>query len=123
MILGLNDHELPALLTAAHDAGAQFATYSVVRLPGPTAPIFTDWLARHTSPTKAETVLARIRQSHQGQLNDARPLTRMRGDGPHAQQLAQLFKVTARKLGLDKLRPELTTTHFRRVQEGQPELF
>ena len=50
VIPGLNDHELPGLLSAAAEAGAGFAAYTPVRLPPHAVrPLFEDWLA--TSPT------------------------------------------------------------------------
>lgn len=123
LIPGLNDHELPALMAAARDAGAQFATYSLVRLPGSVAPVFADWLDHHVSLTKKNTILRRIRDVHDGQLNDRRPGLRMSGSGARAEQVAQLFHVLSRKLGFAGRRPEVTTEHFRRVQQGQGELW
>lgn len=123
IIPGLNDHELPALMEAARDAGAQFATYSLVRLAGSVAPVFTDWLANHVSPVKKNAVLQRIREVHAGQLNDRRAGLRMSGSGPRAEQIAQLFGVLSRRLGFAGRRPEVTTAHFRRVQNGQGELW
>ncbi len=122
VIPGLNDAEIPAILEAVRDAGASFATYSLVRLPGSGAAVFEDWLGRHLSPEKAATILGRIRETHGGKLNDLRPLTRMRGDGARAEQIGQLFRVVARRLGLDKVRPDVTTAHFRRPPGPQLEL-
>jgi DNA repair photolyase len=42
VIPGLNDHELPDLLSAAAASGASFAAYVPVRLPGAVAPLFED---------------------------------------------------------------------------------
>src|ERR671912_2334518 len=47
VIPGLTDHELPDLLSAAAGAGATFAGYVPLRLPGAVAPLFEDWLMRH----------------------------------------------------------------------------
>ncbi len=123
VIPGLNDHEIPAILSAVKEAGAQFATYSLVRLPGSVAPVFENWLTGAVSETKKESILARIREVHGGRLNDSRPLIRMKGEGTRAEQIGQLFKVCARKLGLDKVRPDVTGKNFRRTQAGQGELF
>ena len=71
VIPGLNDHELPALLQAAADAGAQFAGHVLVRLPYGLGPLFDEWLQRHY-PAQREKVLGRIRETHQGKLNDPR---------------------------------------------------
>ncbi len=122
VILGLNDTELPTILEAARDAGARFATYSLVRLPGAGADVFADWLDRHVSPAKKAAVLAGIRETHAGRLNDSRPLLRMTGDGERAAQVGQLFRALSRRLGFESNRPLVTTDNFRRVETGQLEL-
>lgn len=121
VIPGLNDAEIPAILEAARDAGAQFAAYSLVRLSGCGADVFADWLERHVSAAKKESVLSRIREAHGGRLNDTRPGLRMRGEGERAEQIGQLFRVVARRLGLNRMRPEVTADNFRRTQPGQME--
>ena len=47
VIPGLNDHEIPAILKAASEAGARYAFYNIVRLPLGVADLFADWLDRH----------------------------------------------------------------------------
>ena len=71
IIPGLNDHELPDLLSAAADAGATFAGVVPVRLPGAVRPLFEGWLSRHF-PDRKEKVLNRIRSIRAGGLNDPR---------------------------------------------------
>src|SRR5207249_2660993 len=44
MIPGLSDHEIPALIEAAAQAGARTAGYVVLRLPHAVAPMFEQWL-------------------------------------------------------------------------------
>lgn len=123
VIPGLNDHEIPAILAAARDAGAQFAAYSILRLPGSVAGVFQHWLARNVSPETAGKILRRLRDLRGGKLNELRPGIRMRGEGELAEQIGRIFKVTARRLGLDKMRPEVTGEHFRRSEGRQLELF
>jgi len=123
IIPGLTDHEIPAILEASRDAGAQFATYSIVRLPGSVAEVFQQWLARNVSPEAGEKIIGRIRDLRGGKLNELRPGIRMRGEGAQAEQIGRLFKVTARKLGLNKMRPDVTSDNFRRIEGGQMELF
>src|SRR6267142_3736453 len=43
IIPGLTDHEIPAILKAAAEAGATSAGYTVVRLPHAVAPLFVKW--------------------------------------------------------------------------------
>jgi DNA repair photolyase len=122
MIPGLNDHELPGILRAAKEAGASFAAYSMVRLPGAVAGIFESWLERHF-PDRKDKILNRICASHGGALNSSKPGERMRGSGEAAGQLRALHHATCRRLGLATRPPELSTTAFRRVLPGQGELF
>src|SRR5205807_10626855 len=43
VIPGLTDHEVPKILEACAKAGAQFAGYTIVRLPWAVAPLFEHW--------------------------------------------------------------------------------
>jgi DNA repair photolyase len=99
IIPGLNEHEIPALLDAAAQAGAIGASYTILRLPLAVAPIFEDWLEKHRPGHKAK-VLGRIRELRGGQLNDPRFGSRMRGEGPLAAEIKALFEVARRKAGL-----------------------
>jgi DNA repair photolyase len=123
VIPGLNDHELPALLSAAAEAGATFAAYVPVRLPYAVRPLFEDWLARHF-PERKDKVLNRIRSMRGGELNDARFGSRMRGEGLFARHIAQLFAISCRRAGMGEGRfPKLSTAAFRRGGGAQPNLF
>ena len=112
IIPGLTDHELPAIAAAAAAAGAQRAGYTVVRLPHAVADLFSAWLAHHEPLAKAK-VLNRIAAVHGGTLADQQFGRRMVGEGPHAQQIADLFTIAIRRNGLDKPWPELSTAAFR----------
>lgn len=122
MIPGLTDHELPALLSAAAEAGATFAGYTPVRLPYTVAPLFEDWLGRNF-PGRKEKVLGRIREIRSGRLNDPRFGTRMTGEGVYAQHMARLFEVSRRHAGIGKRKEPLSTAAFRRGGGAQPALF
>jgi DNA repair photolyase len=113
VIPGLNDHEIPALLSEATRAGATYARFAMLRLPHAVAGLFDDWLARHY-PDRRSKVLARIRDLRGGRLNDSRFGTRMTGEGVFALQVADLFAVTCRRLGLRAETPRLSTHSFRR---------
>jgi DNA repair photolyase len=122
IIPGLTDHEIPKILAAVASAGATRAGFLVLRLPHGVAPLFDDWLQRHY-PTRSSKVMARIRELRGGRLNDPRFGSRMRGEGIYAEQIEQLFRVSARRAGLDNERPALSTAAFRRPAEPQLELF
>ena len=121
VVPGLTDHELPAILEAAADAGATFAGYIVLRLPHGVKELFTGWLEQHF-PDRKDKVLNRVRELRGGRLYDARFEVRGRGEGPWADQLGALFHVTRDKLGLNR-RPELSTAAFRRPEPApRPQL-
>ncbi len=122
VIPALNDHEIPALLTAAAEAGASRCRYVMLRLPGAVAEIFPAWLGEH-APGRKEKVLSRIRDLRGGRLNDSRFGTRGRGEGVFARQIRDLFHAAARRSGLAVRGPELSVAAFRRPGGDQLGLF
>ncbi len=124
IIPGLNDRELPALLKAAADAGAKGAGFVMLRLPYQIKELFLDWLRREF-PQRAAHVESLIRQMHGGELYSSSWFTRQRGSGAFAEQVAQTFKLFARRYGLDGRLPPLNNTAFRRdvAEGGQIPLF
>jgi DNA repair photolyase len=117
VIPGLTEHEIPQILEAAARAGANWAGYLMLRLPYGVADLFADWLARHY-PDRRDKVLSRVRAVRGGRLNDPRFGSRLRGEGVHARQMAQLFEVACRRVGLDAARPALSAAAFRRPARG-----
>ncbi len=105
IIPGLGDEEIGDVLRAAKDAGATFAGYVLLRLPGPVKDVFEERL-RATLPLRAERVLRRVRETRGGTMYDARFGTRGTGEGVYAESIAQLFAQTAHKLGLESSRPK-----------------
>ncbi len=124
VIPGLTDHELPAILEAASQAGAVAAGFTLLRLPESVGPLFLDWLERHR-PLARQRVEGLIRSTRGGALDDARFGCRMRGDAAYADGIAASFKLFARKWELDRPRPPLDVTRFRppRTADGQAYLF
>ena len=122
IIPGLTDHEIPAVLQAAADAGAKSAGHVTLRLPHAVAPLFEQWLQTHF-PDRKEKVLNRLRAIRGGKLNDPRFGSRMRGHGLFADQIHQLFDVARRKAGLAERGSELSTAAFRRPGGAQMQLF
>lgn len=116
IIPGLTDHEVPAILETAAEAGAQFAGYTVVRLPHAVAPLFARWLEEHF-PDRKEKVLGRIRHLRGGaRLNDPRFKSRMCGEGIFAEQIGALFAAGCKRAGFGA-RPKLSTAAFRPPNE------
>lgn len=116
IIPAINDHEIPALLAAARDAGAKSAGYVMLRLPYQIKALYEDWLRRHF-PDRAEKALGLLRSVRGGALYDATPFDRMKGTGPYAEQIHRTFKAFAKRCGLDGPRMPLNVGAFRRPGE------
>lgn len=122
IIPGLNDTEIPAILGAAREAGAQHAAFIMLRLPLTVAPVFQEWLKRE-QPGRAQKIESRIRAMRGGKLNSSQFGDRMRGSGAMADQVAGLFRLVARQLGLDQGLPPHDCTRFRCPQPKTGQLW
>lgn len=125
IIPGLTDHEIPAILAAAREAGAEYAGHLVLRLPRNVKELFTAWLERHF-PDRKEKVLNRLRALRGGALDDPRFGARMRGQGVYAAQIDDLFELSRRRAGFEtsaEARPPLSSAGFRRPGDAQLALF
>lgn len=120
VIPGLNDHEIPAILARAGEAGARFAGYTMLRLPYAVKHLFEAWLGQHVPDRKAH-VLSRIQDVRGGRLTDATFGSRMTGTGPAAELIAALFKTARDRANIPRSGPPLRTDAFRR--RGQLTLF
>ncbi|HEV7334060.1 MAG TPA: PA0069 family radical SAM protein [Flavisolibacter sp.] len=121
MIPGLNEHEMPAIIKAASEAGATFSAYTFIRLNGAIKFLFHDWLYKNF-PDRADKVWHLIEKSHGGKVNDSEWGRRMRGEGAIAKMVADQYKTYTKKYGLNHERLELDCTKFRRPGE-QGKLF
>jgi DNA repair photolyase len=118
VVPGLNDREMPAVLEAARDAGATDAGYTMLRLPHGVKDVFRDWLQLNF-PEKLDRILGTVKAVRGGKLNTSDFGARMRGEGPYAEQIGQMFHVFRERLGYDARGRTLRTEHFRRPGEVQ----
>jgi len=112
LIPGLNDHQVPEILERARAAGCRHAFHVLLRLPAEVEDVFVARL-RAVFPLRAEKVLSLLRSMHGGKLKDARFHERMRGTGPRYELMSQLFRTSAKRLGLTPP-PAPGPTSFRR---------
>jgi DNA repair photolyase len=124
VIPGLNDSEIPAILAAVKEAGARKAGWVMLRLPGAVGPVFLEWLGR-TRPEALQKVEGRIRDVRGGKLNSPVFGERMRGKGEITRQISEVFRLFARRYGLDSDMPPCDCTRFRppASRSGQRRLF
>lgn len=99
VIPGLNDSDIPELLTRARDAGAEHAFLTMLRLPAEVRPVFRERLAA-AYPDRADKVWSQIRDVRGGRENDSTIGRRMSGQGPRWRAIEDLFHLTCRRLGL-----------------------
>jgi DNA repair photolyase len=122
IIPGLNSDEIPEIIKAAADAGAADAAFTLVRLNGAIAEIFTDWIIK-SFPDRTEKVLSLIAQCHDGQLNDSRWGKRISGDGRVAESIHKLFKISVKKYMNGRKMREFNFNHFNQACGKQLNLF
>ena len=123
IIPGLNDAEIEAILERAAAAGAEQASYVLLRLPHEIKDLFQDWLEEH-APLRRARVLALVRACRQGRLNDARFGTRKVGTGDYASMIRARFRLALRRHGLGRAQRPLRTDLFRApCRSGQLALF
>jgi DNA repair photolyase len=100
VIPGLNDSDIPSLLARAKECGACFAFYVMLRLPGSVREVFLERIRKHM-PEKAGKIEHHIREVRGGELYQTDFRNRMSGTGTMADMVDKLFRIHARKQGLD----------------------
>ena len=112
VVPGLTDPELERILQAAARAGADAASWIMLRLPWEVSELFAEWLAAHY-PDRAAKVMARLREMHGGKPYSAEWGKRMRGEGHYAEMIAGRFRLACKRLRLDRPQPDLRCDLFR----------
>lgn len=115
VVPGITDHEIPEILKQAAAAGAQHATFIMLRLPFGVKDLFERWLELHF-PERRQKVLHRIAELRGGRLNDPHFGSRMSGVGPWADTVGRIFHAARERAGLSTSVPALSTDAFRRTR-------
>lgn len=105
VVPGLTDHELEGILAAAKDAGAQAASYILLRLPGEVSELFQDWLHEHM-PDRAGRVMGRMRDMRGGADYKPEFGARMVGNGKFADLLRHRFQIACKRHDLVRSLPD-----------------
>jgi len=111
VIPGLTDHEIPAIVEAAAAAGARYARWLPLRLPGAVETVFTAWLDEH-APLRKERVLSRLRAIRHGRLDETRLGRRFTAAGPHGEAMEAMFAAACRRHDLAREAPPLSIDAF-----------
>ncbi len=121
VVPGLTDHELENLLQAGKDAGADSASWIMLRLPREVSQLWQEWLAEH-EPARAEKVMSRLREMHGGRDYDPRWGHRMRGEGVFAEMTSKRFKAAVKRIGLATKTEPLRCDLFARPPQAGDQL-
>ena len=123
IIPGLNSSETAAIIEQAALNGAHTAGMTIVRLNGPIGELFHDWQNKNY-PDRAEKVWSLIEECHDGNVNDSRFGTRMRGEGKIAESIKQMFHWAKNNYMKDKDKFEYDVSIFKRPSKnGQFDMF
>jgi DNA repair photolyase len=111
LIPGLNDSEIPKILEAAKQHGAECAGYVLLRLPLAVKPVFLQWL-ENSVPLQRSKIETLIQQTRAGQMNQSEFGQRMRGTGTYADHLRSTFYLFAARHRLATQLEPLETAKF-----------
>lgn len=101
IVPAINDSEIEAILTRAHEAGAREAGYVTLRLPLELKDLFREWLEAEF-PDRARRAISLLRSMHGGKDYVSAFGLRQRGSGPYADQIARRFRLASERLGLSR---------------------
>ena len=111
IIPGLTDYEIEAILTAGRDAGAESASYVLLRLPLELKTLFREWL-EESFPDRASRVINLLQSMHGGADYRSDFGLRQRGSGPFAELIGQRFRKAIKRLGLNQRHLRMPTDLF-----------
>ena len=118
VIPGLNEHDIPAILHRAREAGAEDASYLLLRLNGNVEPVFLERMAQ-AFPDRIKKIVNRLKDARGGSMSEKRFFTRHRGQGPTWRTIQQLFDAAYRKTGFPR-KPDRPIPHTF-IRPGQPQ--
>ena len=101
VVPALTDPEIERILQAGHEAGADAASWIMLRLPLEVSQLWQDWLAEHY-PDRAARIMGHLRAMHGGKDYSPQWHRRMRGEGAYAMIVKQRFDRAARALGMNR---------------------
>jgi DNA repair photolyase len=111
----INDVEIEKILEAVSVAGAQYASYVLIRLPYEVKDLFKEWLAQHF-PDRAKHVMSLIKQMRRGKEYDATFGKRMRGEGEFANLIETRFHLACKRYNLNRqASPKLDLQQFKKT--------
>lgn len=122
VIPGLNEQDIPEILSLAREAGAVEATFVPLRLSGSVQQVFLDRMAV-AFPDRIGKITKRIQEVRGGKLNESEFFKRHHGDGTYWEMIERLFEMGRRKAGFPEEADDAIPHTFRRPGPEQARLF
>lgn len=122
VIPGLNEHDIPQILSRARDAGAQHAAYILLRLNDNVEQVFIERMTHHF-PDRIQKILAHLKEVRGGQVGDRTFFKRHVGEGKTWDVIEQLFETASRKHGFQDTPDTPISSTFRRPGPTQLSLW
>ncbi len=120
IIPGINTEDIASIIKQAAQAGARKAGYTVVRLNGKVKQVFQDWL-ENNFPERVGKVMHQIESLHGGKVNDTEWGRRIKGEGPMALWINQVFNHAVKKHMEGRSMPNYDMSQF--MSARQTKLF
>jgi DNA repair photolyase len=122
VIPGLSEHDIPIILSRARDAGAQDATFILLRLNDNVEKVFVERMGHHF-PDRIQKIMARLKEVRQGQTGERIFFKRHQGQGRTWEVIEQLFEQSYKKLGFPTVPEAPIPATFTQPGPGQLSLF
>lgn len=122
VIPGLNDQDIPEILSLARQAGAVEATFVLLRLSGNVQQVFLERMAA-AFPERIGKITKRIEEVRGGKLSEGEFFKRHHGEGTYWEMIERLFEMGRRKAGFPDETDEPIPRTFRRPGPEQTSLF
>lgn len=122
VIPGLNDQDIPEILSLARQAGAVEATFVLLRLSGNVQQVFLERMAA-AFPERIGKITKRIEEVRGGKLSEGEFFKRHHGEGTYWEMIERLFEMGRRKAGFPDETDEPIPRTFRRPGPEQASLF
>ncbi len=122
VIPGLSEQDIPTILAQARDAGAQDATFILLRLNKNVEHVFEERMTSHF-PHRIQKIMSRLREVRNGTVGEQTFFKRHHGTGKTWYVIQQLFEHTYRKLGFPTVSEVPIPKSFRRPGSSQLSLF
>jgi len=122
VIPGLNEQDIPEILSRARNAGAQDATFILLRLNENVEKVFVERMTHHF-PDRIQKIMSRLKEVRDGTVGEHTFFKRHQGQGITWEVIAQLFEQAYRKCGFPTIPETPIPATFQRPGPTQLSLF